>query len=90
MLNNIPKIIGDFALEEIDGETLLFSPTSTRTVYLNGTATLIWRLCDGETSVDEIIQLLGDAFPDAADAIESDVLTTMKQFLENQAIEMTA
>lgn len=82
-----PKTIADFQLEEIDGEVLLYSPTATRSIYLNPSASLIWRLCTGEFSTQEIIDSLQEQFPEQADSIADDVKITLDQFLESQAIQ---
>jgi len=87
-LDRIPETKSDFQLEEIDGELLLYSPESTQSVYLNASASLIWRLCDGNQSIREIIQLLSEAFPDAGEAIEEDVVQSIENFLENEAIDL--
>ena len=90
MINNkIPNIQGNFELEEIDGELLLYSPESTRSIYMNSTASIIWRLCDGLLTIGEIIDLLNEAFPEAADAIEKDVVDSIELFVSNNAIELT-
>ena len=82
-----PKTLADFQLEEIDDEVLLYSPKATRSIYLNPSASLIWRLCTGEFSTQEIISSLQEQFPEQADTIEEDVVTTLDQFVESQAIE---
>lgn len=83
-----PKSIDDFQLEEIDGEVLLYSPKATRSIYLNPSASLIWRLCTGEFSAQEIIDSLKEQFPEEADTIADDVVTTLNQFVEAHAIEL--
>jgi len=83
-----PKTVADFQLEEIDGEVLLYSPKATRSIYLNPSASLIWRLCTGEFTTQEIIESLQEQFPEQADTIVDDVNTTLDQFLESQAIEL--
>lgn len=83
-----PKTIADFQLEEIDGEVLLYSPKATRSIYLNPSASLIWRLCTGEFSTQEIIDTLREQFPEQAESIADDVMTTLDQFVESQAIEL--
>ena len=84
-----PKICGDFELEEIDGEVLLYSPKATRSIYLNPSASIIWQLCTGDHTVVEIIALLQQQFPDDAVSIEQDVFTTIEQFSEFEAIELS-
>ena len=88
MLEKIPQPAEGFELEEIDGEILLYSPSSTRSVYLNATASLIWRLCDSKQSVGQIIDQLRDAFPDAAGAIEDDVKRSIELLVENEAMQL--
>jgi len=83
-----PKTLADFQLEEIDGEVLLYSPKATRSIYLNSSASLIWRLCTGEFSTQEIIDSLQERFPEQADTIAEDVVATLDQFVESQAIEL--
>jgi hypothetical protein len=83
-----PKTLADFQLEEIDGEVLLYSPKATRSIYLNPSASLIWRLCTGEFSTQEIIASLQEQFPEQADTIAEDVVATLDQFVESQAIEL--
>ena len=88
MLDKTPQTKSGFELEEIDGELLLYSPSSTRSVYMNSTASIIWRLCDGNQNVGEIIELLKEAFPEAADKIEQDVVDSISLFKQNGAIEL--
>ncbi len=83
-----PKTISDFQLEEIDGEALLYSPSATRSIYLNPSASIIWQLCTGENSTQEIIDALQAQFPEESKTIEKDVLTTINQFAESEAIEL--
>ncbi len=82
-----PKQKSDYRLEMINDELLLFHPTQTTILYCNQTASLIWQLCDGQRTTQEINQLLRTAFPESADTIEADVATTLKQFEQHGAIE---
>ena len=89
MLEKVPTTKSSFELEEIDGELLLYSPESTRSIYMNSTASIIWRLCDGKLTVGEIVALLKEAFPDAVDSIEQDVVDSIELFISNKAIELS-
>lgn len=89
MKDKIPNIKPNFELEEIDGELLLYSPESTRSIYMNSTASIIWRLCDGKLTVGEIVSLLSEAFPDASDSMETDVVDSIQLFIDNNAIELS-
>jgi hypothetical protein len=88
MLDKIPHPEDGFELEEIDGEILLYSPSSTRSVYLNSTASLIWNLCDGRNSVGQIVDQLKQAFPEAELNIEQDVTGAIQLFIDNRAMRL--
>jgi hypothetical protein len=74
-----------FLLERIDGEISVYHPTLTTAIYLNETGALIWELCDGERSVGDIIDLLGDLYPESRHVIDTDVKKIVVQ-LVNQGI----
>ena len=82
-----PQQKEDYHLEQIDGELLLFHPGQTTIIYCNPTASLIWQLCDGRHTVQDIIQLLSAAFPEAATSIPAEIETTLQQFAQHGAIE---
>jgi hypothetical protein len=84
-----PQRKPDYRLEMIDGELLLYHLNQTQILYCNQTASLIWNLCDGKLTVNEIIDLLQEAYPEAAGAIASDVQTTLRIFLDNDSIVLT-
>lgn len=46
----------------IDGEISLYEPRTETVMVLNGTASDIWRLCDGRTTVGELTTLLAGAY----------------------------
>jgi len=48
----------DILIEELPGETLIYDQKRHKIHCLNQTAALIWRHCDGHTSIAEIAQLL--------------------------------
>jgi hypothetical protein len=82
-----PRRQPDYCLEAIDNELLLFHPARTQMLYCNETASMIWQLCDGQRTPQEIIALLAEAFPEAADTMADDVEATLKQFSRHGAIE---
>ncbi len=88
MLNQIPRPVPDFDLQQLDGEIVLYHPSQTRILYLNPSASLVWKLCDGTRTTQAIINLLTEAYPDAAGEIPADVQAALQQFLKNGCIEM--
>jgi Coenzyme PQQ synthesis protein D (PqqD) len=47
----------------MDGEYLIYSPEASKALFLNSSAALIWNLCDGQRTVQEIVELLADNYP---------------------------
>ncbi len=85
--SNKPHRKPDYRLEVIDNELLLFHPTETKILYCNESASLIWQLCDGQRTSQEITALLAAAFPEETNAIADDVQSTLRQFSQHGAIE---
>jgi hypothetical protein len=75
-----------YAVEELDGEILLFHPSSETILHTNQTGALVWRLCDGERSVADIVAALTAVYPDAATDIAQDVPELLNQFADQGAI----
>ena len=84
---NKPRRKPDYRLEVIDNELLLFHPAQRKIMYCNETAALIWQLCDGQSTSQEIVALLAAAYPEAADTIADDVQATLQQFAQHGAVE---
>lgn len=47
-------------VRELESETLVYDQARNEAHCLNHTAALVWKHCDGRTTVDEIARLLGD------------------------------
>jgi hypothetical protein len=82
-----PRHRPDYRLEALDNEILLYHPTSTKVLYLNETASMIWKLCNGTRTTGEITELLQNAFPEQAATIDDEVEATLRNFVEQGAIE---
>ena len=78
----------DYRLEKMDNELLLFNPKTTNILYLNETASLIWQLCDGQRTVNEMVSLLKETFPEVSESIQQDVIETIDLFKKHRAILM--
>ena len=83
-----PKQKPNYHLEMLDGELLLYHLDETKIIYCNQTASLIWYLCDGQNTVGEMIHLLSEAYPDAAETMAADVEETIEKFLAAGCIEL--
>ena len=81
-----PRPVTGFKVGEFDGEAVLFHPVNHTIMHLNRTAALIWRLCDGCRTVEQIRNLLSDAYPEARSEIEVDVQRVLQLFLDHEAL----
>ena len=65
-MTEIPKLIGPpppHVIEtEVRGDISLYDAQHERVLVLNGTASDVWRLCDGDQTFDQIVALLARAY----------------------------
>jgi pyrroloquinoline quinone biosynthesis protein D len=76
----------DFFVEDLQNETLLYKTGSQTAIYLNETAALVWKLCDGTRSLKDIVELLIENFPDAKGSLPHDVEETVAMLLDKGAL----
>lgn len=72
---------------EVDGEISLYDPQTEQVTVLNSTASDVWTLADGESTLEEIVATLAKAYGLAEDRIASDVRDTVEQFTEQGLFE---
>jgi hypothetical protein len=83
----VPIQVNGFQIENLDGEIVLLHPARNIIVYSNQTGALIWQLCDGRRSVDEIVEILSAAYPESKTEIAVDVPQTIQKLLAQGALE---
>jgi hypothetical protein len=82
-----PTPINGFQVENLDGEIVLLHPARNLIIYSNQTGALIWQLCDGQRSVDEIVEILSAAYPESKAEIIIDVPQTIQTLVSRGALE---
>ena len=82
-----PTPVLGYQLEMLDGELLLFHPASMKILHSNQSGALIWQLCDGQRTVTDIVDLLGEAYPDSGSQIRADTYEALQIFADHGAIE---
>ena len=83
----VPKPVEGFQTQSLDGEIVLLHPARNTIIHLNQTGALVWQLCDCSRSVDEIIELLSAAYPEALEAIAVDVPEIIQALVRQGALE---
>jgi pyrroloquinoline quinone biosynthesis protein D len=84
--DRVPARVVHFSLERLDDEILLYHPGLTKAIQLNPPAALVWELCDGQRSEDEIATLLSEAYPDQGDEVRRDVEAVLHRLSAEGAI----
>jgi hypothetical protein len=70
-------------VERVDEDILAYHPRGDRILQFNQTAAIIWQLCDGSRTVQEISRLLSEAYPDQAAQVNVElpgILRTLEEF----------
>ena len=92
-MTQIPKLIGPpppHVIEtEVRGDISLYDAQNERVLVLNGTASDVWRLCDGDQTFDQIVSLLARAYGVDGSRIRPDVERTIKQLVDEGFLTAT-
>ncbi len=83
-----PKTAPGVAARTIGQDTVVVAPQTGKVFVLNRTGGLIWGLCDGSRSVDELARLLVAQFGVSLQQARSDVQDLLQALAERQLIEM--
>ena len=67
---------------EIGGEISLYNPHNESVLVLNVTASDVWRLSDGEHTLDEMVELLATAYRVRPEDIHSEVERTVEEIID--------
>jgi len=83
-----PRPVEEYEIEILDDEAVLLHPVRSSIVHLNRSATIVYRLCDGERTVADIASLVAAAYPTAADDIRGDVERTIDSLARAGAVTL--
>jgi len=75
-----------YFIEEMEGECLLYRIGAHKAIHLNESASLIWKLCDGTRSAEDIITFLQQEYPDAQGDLTEDVREAISQLVREGAV----
>ena len=75
-----PKVRDDLAVVELDGEAVVFDEGSCDLHYLNPTATVVFGLCDGTGTIEELAADIAAAFGADEAQVRADVAAVVEDF----------
>ena len=61
-MSDFPRQTADLDISEVEDGLVVFEPTARRVHHLNVTITLVFELCTGANSVEQITSLVQTAF----------------------------
>jgi hypothetical protein len=83
-----PKKAERLITSEEEGSLIVFDSDSGSIKVLNETAALVWNWIDGETTVEDLIEMVVRENPDEKrDTIEEDVMKFVTDLQQNRFIE---
>jgi len=84
--NETPVQNPKYLLQVQDDEYQLLNMDEQTTIFINGSASIIWQLCNGEQKVSEIKSMIKDSYPEMAESIDLDVDETIEMLESHQAL----
>ena len=82
-----PKVRGDLAIVELDGEAVIYDETDNSLHHLNPTATIVLSMCDGTSTIREFSGEIAEAFSMPTDEIERQVRSLLRDFRKQKLLE---
>jgi PqqD family protein of HPr-rel-A system len=73
-----PQTRQDLAVVVLDGEAVVYDEDSGGLHHLNPTATIVFQLCDGTTTVREMSSEISEVFGIPADDVEREVRALLR------------
>ena len=79
-MSGAPKSRDDVTFVELDGEAVVYDELRGAVHHLNVSATIVWSLCDGDTSLDEMSRTIAEAFDLNVDDVRPQVSEVLDVF----------
>jgi hypothetical protein len=75
-----PKARDDLAVEEIEGEAIIYDDRNGQLHHLNPTATIVFNLCDGQSTVKDFAVDIADVYSLPPQDVERQVRALIREF----------
>jgi hypothetical protein len=82
-----PKVREDLVVVEVDGEAVIYDQQKLDILHLNPTATIVFNLCDGSSTIKEMAGDIADAFQMPADQVERQVRSLIRDFKQTALLD---
>ena len=81
-----PRRVGRVVQHEIDGEIVLYDPKRNRVHTLNPTAAVIWQLCDGSRTADQLAEDMAILYTMDLSVIKGDLSQMLRELEESHLL----
>ena len=88
--DSVPEQTEGYELQKTACCYFLQDPVTKNIIKLNDSSALIWQVCTGEWTVGEIIDVLKESYPDAADSMDNDVIKALNLLYGEGVIQVKA
>jgi PqqD family protein of HPr-rel-A system len=75
-----PRVRGDLTVVVLDGEAVVYDEASGELHHLNPSATVVFELLDGTSTIRELATDVADAFGRPPEEIEKQIRTLVRRF----------
>jgi PqqD family protein of HPr-rel-A system len=82
-----PKSRSDLTVVVLEGEAVIYDDATRQVHYLNPTATVVFNLCDGSSTIKELSADIADAFSLRPKEVEPQVRTLLRSFRQAGFLE---
>jgi Coenzyme PQQ synthesis protein D (PqqD) len=82
-----PRACADLAVAEIDGEAVVWDRVPEKLHYLNHSAALVFGLCDGQTTIAQMAEAIGDAYEMDPRELDAQIRPLLRQLNEAGLVE---
>jgi|RhiMetdeSRZDD1v2_1073273.scaffolds.fasta_scaffold1537401_2 hypothetical protein len=76
---SLPRWQPDLSVRLVDGEAVIYDRQGGLIHQLNYTASIVWRQCDGNSTITDIVQQIAHEFDVELEVARQDVLTILGQ-----------
>jgi len=83
----LPRQSPHVSVKDIDGQTIILDRPHGKLHELNATASYVWRRCDGQATVSDIVAATAREFDADPITVERDVADILQQLERVQLIE---
>jgi PqqD family protein of HPr-rel-A system len=82
-----PRARDDLAVVELDGEAVIYDERSGNLHHLNPTATVVFSLCDGNSTIKEMARDIGEAFEVPPADVEKQLRQLIRDFQGSELLD---